>query len=400
MERKLYLDWLRVILFSVLVIWHAAIGFSPYYAELIYGVGNDVRSGAFTEWALNFSHSFRLHVVFLISGAGTFFAFQGRGFWQFLRDRCLRLIIPLVVAILSVNLVRAYLVADQIDPGVEFYGFAANWITSISYKSTQHLWFVANIVCYTAVLSPVFYCIAKNEEWPVRNAVKKILLAPYNISIFVFIPVTLVILVVLTKPYFRSLGGEGHLFLVYMGFYLFGFLTMAFRDRVPGILERTRLPLILLGVIFGMTLVAITSYATKIDPRYGALIQFGGWAKLGLGVYNPVSLSASVLNAVVPWFMSLGIVGYAVRYLNTPSKHLRLLNEAVYPVYIWHYLFCTIGIIVAAKLRLPWVLEFLGVVVFTFSASFLCFLVLRRTKVTRLLFGIRQPTPVKKPLPA
>jgi len=50
MERKLYLDWLRVILFSVLVIWHAAIGFSPYYAELIYGVGNDVRSGAFTEW--------------------------------------------------------------------------------------------------------------------------------------------------------------------------------------------------------------------------------------------------------------------------------------------------------------------------------------------------------------
>ncbi len=400
MERKFYLDWLRVILFSALVVWHAALGFSPYYAELIYGVSNDVRSGVLTEWAMNFSHSFRLHVVFLISGAGTYFAFTGRGFWQFLYERGLRLIIPLVVAILSVNLVRVYLVVDQIDPGIEFYGFAANWITSISYQSTQHLWFVANIVCYTAVLSPLFYCIAKNEELPVRNAIKKIILAPYNISIFVFIPLTLAIFIVLTKPYFRSLGGEGHLFFVYMGFFLFGFVTMAFRDRVPKILERTRLPLVLLGVLFGMTLVAITGYATKIDPRYGALIQLGGWAKLGLGVHNPVSLSASVLSAVVPWFMSLGIVGYAVRYLNTPSKHLRLLNEAVYPVYIWHYLFCTIGVIVAAKLRLPWVLEFFGVVIFTFSASFLCFLVLRRTKVTRLLFGIRQPTPVKKPLPA
>ena len=52
-ERRYELDWLRVILFGILVIYHGALGFGPHAAE-VYAFENDQTGGPVLELALLF----------------------------------------------------------------------------------------------------------------------------------------------------------------------------------------------------------------------------------------------------------------------------------------------------------------------------------------------------------
>ena len=77
MERRYDLDWLRILLFGLLVPHHAAVGFVAWGKD-IYGFVNDEVGGDLLSLGIYFSHSWRLPSLFLIAGIGTYFA-TGRG---------------------------------------------------------------------------------------------------------------------------------------------------------------------------------------------------------------------------------------------------------------------------------------------------------------------------------
>jgi membrane protein DedA with SNARE-associated domain len=85
----------------------------------------------------------------------------------------------------------------------------------------------------------------------------------------------------------------------------------------------------------------------------------------------------------------LFLVGYARHWFREGGPKLRYANEAVYPFYIAHQ---TITIAVGYYvIQQPWGVwpKFAVVALATFAGSWLCFEIVRRTALTRLLFGLK-----------
>nr|MCS5534595.1 acyltransferase family protein [Candidatus Poseidoniales archaeon] len=112
-ERRFDIDWLRVILFGLLIPFHVAIGVywnlygdevNPNVAGLdneerweIAEEGNDYTTDSvdFTSMVLHWMHQWRLAALFMISGMGTAFAFKRRTWKVFLKERVKRLLVPM-----------------------------------------------------------------------------------------------------------------------------------------------------------------------------------------------------------------------------------------------------------------------------------------------------------------
>ena len=91
-ERYDFLDWLRVIAIFVLLFFHTAMmfvgwGWHVVNAETIPGL----------ESPMDISHRLRMPLLFVIAGAGMWFALRRRTGTQLFKERTLRLLLPLVV---------------------------------------------------------------------------------------------------------------------------------------------------------------------------------------------------------------------------------------------------------------------------------------------------------------
>ena len=93
-QRRADLDWLRVIAFWLLIYYHAAIAFMPGGIPMI----QNAETSPVLLVMAGFLHEFRLALLFLISGVGVSFALRHRNKAQFMRDRAVRLLVPLVFA--------------------------------------------------------------------------------------------------------------------------------------------------------------------------------------------------------------------------------------------------------------------------------------------------------------
>ena len=89
-ERRHDLDWLRVILFGLLIWFHLGV-FTFWLFE-----DGDVPLTVF--FVVDVMHQWRLAALFLISGMGTAFAFRRRDVKTFLNERLVRLGVPLLFA--------------------------------------------------------------------------------------------------------------------------------------------------------------------------------------------------------------------------------------------------------------------------------------------------------------
>lgn len=127
-SRRYDLDWLRVIAFTILIYFHAAIIFIPGGLPLIQNLETSPLLGLFVD----FSHQFRLALLFLISGAGVGFAKRHRKDNEFIIERCRRLLIPLLVGIIFVVPPMVY--AKKLFLGVvdsSFRGFYPTFLPKV-----------------------------------------------------------------------------------------------------------------------------------------------------------------------------------------------------------------------------------------------------------------------------
>ena len=94
--RRADLDWLRVIAFGLLIYFHAAIAFIPNGIPMI----QNPEPSLVLQVLVSFLHQFRLALLFLISGVGVCFALRYRSGAGFMRDRAIRLLVPLAFGML------------------------------------------------------------------------------------------------------------------------------------------------------------------------------------------------------------------------------------------------------------------------------------------------------------
>ena len=111
-ERIYYLDWLRVFAFGILILFHSWQPFTNFH-WLLKSEHKPYVADIFTV----FFHTWRLHLIFFVSGVGTCLALRSRGKY-FFNDRFLRLIVPFVFG--AIVIVPCQYYYQMLQKGTEY----------------------------------------------------------------------------------------------------------------------------------------------------------------------------------------------------------------------------------------------------------------------------------------
>ncbi len=367
--RRYDLDWLRVIVFGLLIFYHVGMFFVPWGWHI---KNNEISEGM--RWPMLFLNQWRLPILFVISGMGTYYALSKRSLSKFNLERCLRLGIPLIFGMLVI-----------VPPQIYFERLVTNQFTGsyFSYLATEafigvypegniswhHLWFLPYLLIFSIILSPLFIRIKRNPSrfinW-IRQQIQK----PYGLYLFI---IPLYLIESLIEPFFditHALIDDWFNFINSMTLFLFGFILIAIGKEFWQSIENIKSKALVIGIIaFSIQLFI------WIQGKDSFLIHF----------------TEALVKVTNLWSWILVLFGYAAKYLNRKSGILSYCNRAVYPFYILHQ---TITIIIGYYLmNLEWNIlpKFIVMVVGTFLGSWVIyhFLILK-IPLLQPLFGLKK----------
>jgi len=370
--RRHDIDWLRVILFGLLIWFHYAV-FSLGQLE---GLSNGVEGRHLVIlMVLAVMHQWRLAALFVISGMGTAFAFRSKSWGDYLRERGFRLGVPL--------LFFTYIISAGITEPIDTTRRLMTPFPGIDEMPYGHLWFVFNLLIYSIVLTPVFSRVSKDPEMGIMSLTRTLLNAPRGLGILVMPALILALNGFLLKPWAFGEVGMNWEFSRYLLFFLFGFLMISAKEEYFDSLETVRVPVTVMTP--ALSLVWFLSSESFGVPG----VMEGGWVTEGHPAFSTATAVASLLQSFHAWFWCLLIFSWASRLLNKPNRWLPYLNQSVYPAYILHMTPTWILIVILSILGTNYYIGLvIGTLVVTGVVLFL-FEFIRRASAFRMVFGVK-----------
>ena len=154
--RNLTLDWLRVLGICAVLVIHLGEVFNPWDE---WHVSNPVRSRLAGEVVVFFA-PWIMPMMFLVAGWSSCYALERRPNRRFVRERFVRLGIPLVLGVLLLVPPQVYLerrLREQFTGSlVAFYPHFFDGIYPQGNFSWHHLWFLGHLLVYSLVALPLF----------------------------------------------------------------------------------------------------------------------------------------------------------------------------------------------------------------------------------------------------
>ncbi|WP_057938085.1 acyltransferase family protein [Algoriphagus resistens] len=363
-NRRYDIDWIRVIVFDVLILYHIGMFFVPWDWEL---KNNELVE--WLRWPMLFVNRWRLPILFVISGMGTRFALSHRSGKQFAGERFTRLFLPLLAGTLIVVPPQIYLgrIAEGYDYSsyITFYPQFFSGVYPIGNFSWAHLWFLPYLLLMSLAAIPLFLYLRRQDNVFVLALKKWITKSPLALYLFI---IPLFLIEVYLEPYFpvtNSLVGDWYALVHFFTCFIAGFILICIGDEFWVAVKKIKNVAILIGVI---------SFPTMLWMWENYMSIF--W----------IPLFASFNR----WSWILAIIGYAATFLNKKSKVINYRNRAVYPFYILHQtLIIIIGYyLIENSMHYGW--KMLLMLIGTFGGCwFLYELVLKRVKILYPFFGIK-----------
>ncbi len=375
-QRLPFLDWLRIGAFALLVLYHVGM----YYVSWDWHVKSTFAGPALEPW-MRLSSPWRLSLLFLVSGAATSFMLQRAGASAaLLGRRSARLLWPLLFGMAVIVPPQSYFeVVSQYSYGGNYLdflrlyfgayaGFCARPHQCLILPTWNHLWFIAYLFVYTALL------------WlAVRLSARALEHVAAGLS--------------------RALRGRA---LLWLPIAVLALLRVALIDRYPpthaliddAYLHATYLALFLVGAAWARDPAAWQRCAAQ---RWRALgIALIAWCALTVLSAWPVPTApmadwrwlARAAFGAMQWSAIVAAVGFARVHLNRDHRWRATLAEAVFPVYIVHQTLIVVFAVTLAPLHWPPLVEGPVLAALTFGASGCVFLVARRTPWLRAAFGL------------
>lgn len=343
MERRYDIDWVRVIAIGLLIIYHTAISFQPWGSMLAFITNKEPWAGLWFPMTL--MNIWRIPLLFFVSGMGVYFAMRSRAPLQLIGERGRRIMVPYVFG-------AFFIVPVQIGIWRYYNGMQLRYVFD-----PAHLWFLGNIMAYVIIWVGAFYYINKNGD-----LVRRIFTTPVGILLAV---AALVGEAVILKPYpYELYAMTWHGFILGLIAFFFGY-CIAFTGK-PFWEMITKW--------WWLIIIAVATLAT---------FRLTGRSQVWL---IPVES--------VGWILLVLIGGY--RFLNKPGKALSYLSEAAYPVYVLHMIFQNLGGSLIFPLEIAVPVKYVLLVGFTLGGCMLVYeFIVRRTMVTRFLFGLKATKPVQ-----
>lgn len=311
--RRYDLDWLRACVVLMLIPYHTSRLFDiwePFYVK------NGQVSVALTGIRALLD-PWGMPLLFVIAGSATWLALQRRTGIQFLRERFLRLTMPLLfglIAIVPPQAYFAYLGQGNEISYCEFYfqywtfrtGELMGWNGGFT---LGHLWFLVWLLAFSLAFLPLFLVLRGTSGRRLIGWLAWLSERPGALFIYV-IPFWLTD--PLPGPIVGGLNPFSYVFLFVAGFVLIA------DQRFQIALDRSWPWALGLGAC---GLLALTA------------IRFAGIE------FTESSLQSSLRDCLLYftiWSWVIGLLGFGHRHLNHPGRLLGYLNRASYPYYVLH----------------------------------------------------------------
>ena len=357
-SRKYFLDWLRVLAFAFLVLFHVGM----LYVTWRYNMKSP-RLVPQAELPMSALSAWRLSLLFFISGVASRFLIAKLGAGRFALDRLRRLLPVILFGIAVVIPPQTYV--ELVSKGVTHQDYLSFWFNSYlaadqtlvrplhkTMPTWDHLWFVVYLFVYVLVFALIFAISRRAKVTPRALPLAPLLIAPAiwlalsNIAIWKW-------------PLTEALVNDGAGHLKWIGMFTIGALCAmqpAFWESV----KTYRVALLALAAL-------LFAVQTKVnDPLWSAVSGAYAWAAI------------------------CALCGFAYRHLNKPSALLSHLNEAVLPIYVLHQPILLVAAYFIFSLHLPLAAEVATLAAITGFGSFAIYeLAIRPWTVMRFLFGLK-----------
>ncbi len=297
--RKHYIDNLRSFIILLLIPYHAAMSWNTWgEPNYIFFEGNKALSSIVV-----LLHPYFMPVLFLIAGISTRFALQKKTQMQYILNRSKKLLLPFIFGILFLMPAMTYLAAifncGAAPQGlIRHYGMFFTKFTDLTGAdggfSLGQFWFII----YLFIISMLSVCIISVQK-KLRLSLKPSL-SPRS---FYLLGLPLLFL-----PQLLSIAGKS--FAEYTYLFLLGYYIFSDENAIDTIKTHTWLFLLV-----GQAAAILHTYVLLCsDTQY------------------------PLLSAIAEWFMLLGLLGFAKKYLNFSGKMSNYLSKRSFAFYIWHFI--------------------------------------------------------------
>ncbi|WP_257391867.1 acyltransferase family protein [Mesobacillus jeotgali] len=361
--RHYYLDWIRVLAMFTVFLYHCSMFFNSFE----WHIKNNVIDDTYIEFFSLLVGNWIMPIFFMLSGMSAYYALKRRDSKSFLKERLLRLGIPLLLGIFLLSPPQVYverIVSKQFKGS--FLHFFPHYFDGLYLEIGgignfaffgHHLWYLLMLLLFSVIMLPFFL---KKRDVESKD---------FNILHYLFIPIPLSI-AALTVNGIVNLGSWGIIF--YLLLYVLGFYFFA-RDSLRLFVRKIGFPAGLLSVFF-----------TAIYLSWVFLYGFPKGVSISWGLFL-------IIRVLLVWNMLFYILYLGERYLNFSNTSLKYASEASMPFYVLHQpIIILIGFFIYnLGLSIPLKLIFLVSLSFVTIMCIYQFMI-RRFNLPRVLFGMKE----------
>lgn len=410
--RRVELDWLRMLVVLATI---------PFHAVPIIGASRTVlmvsaESNPLLMILGGFVLTWGIPLIFLMSGAAAKLALDVRPPGAYIRERLLRLGVPLLLMLFLLSPIQIYFILlsnpsliqmgpkygititfpepERVGDFLYFYQQYLHFLFTsvrgftplIDSLILGHLWFVPRLLVVSFVSLPLLLYLrgrgrGMTERLTATAAAHPAVLLPGG----ALVPA---VLVALLQPGWLNRLTAGWVFTddwpafsLNLVMFLYGALIYS-SERLRATVRAQAILALTLGVVCAGIVVT--------------LILLGHAPAIG---YSPASLLFVLAETLMAWLPVLALLGLAMRYLTVSTPVQRYLSDAAFPVFVLHGPLLTASAYYVLQLPLPAIVQLVLVLIVTVAGAFGIYeYVVRRTPVTRLLFGVKAPQAAKPAL--
>ena len=386
-ERKHYIDWLRVLAFGLLFIFHS---WRPF-DQFPWHIKNEEQNFIFDMLTM-FTHGWRMFLIFLVSGAGTWFAMRSRK-KAFVMDRIKRLIVPFLFGIILI------IPPQRFYEWIMFRDFSGSYLNFLSaYPSQQldanmgqslllwfghlgtHIWYLPFLFVMTLFALPLFKKIQNGQfdlTW-LKNVMKS------NFGVFILV-LPMILVRIILKPIYSGYTDWAD-FIVYLFPFIYGFLFMSDKEFIA--IAKSKMYLFLgVGIITSSIFIFLGTQSAENVQEY---------LSPSFSLYH---IQISIVSMIIAYSWIMFFLAFFARHLNFSHSRLISANTSILPIYILHQtLIIVIGFYIV-NMDLNIFLKFAIITLTAIPASVFIYKIIQTNNVLRFLFGLKV-MPKNKPIPS
>lgn len=355
MERRNYIDNLRWAAILLLFPFHTAMIYNDY-GENFYIRGPQIPS---VSTLIIATYSWFMPLLFVLAGISAGLALEKRTPKEFVKERFLKLFVPLVSGILLLVPIQTYF-AERFHNGYtdgyfQQYGLFFTKKTDLTGYTggftPAHLWFIYYLFIISLIALPIMLWYRKSKRK--INADK--------LTVPVLLPMFLITYLM------TGIGDTGGKSVgEYFTLFLLGFFFLS-EEKVMDRLEKNRWQLFIAGIVLIVLIV---------------IFHFHRFLYSGI--------SADAFQRLVGWVCILAFLGMAKRYFNYRTKGTAYLAKGCFPIYVIHQTaLVAVAFYVFQFTSVPAV-QIPLILVITVALTFAVYEIFRRVPPLRFLFAIKK----------